>query len=96
VRVPRHVGHGFTADSLGEGMEEKLEETLWSALRAIEEGIALRSRMRERAKAQHLRPSSPVWMTRLLSCSGVQRHCVSCCSIRTGRRCLRRSPHANG
>src|SRR5688572_7699933 len=45
VRYRCHVGHGFTADSLRDGMEEKLEETLWSALRAIEEGIALRKRM---------------------------------------------------
>ena len=55
VRYRCHVGHGFTADSLRDGMDEKLEETLWSALRAIEEGIALRSRMRERAKTQHLK-----------------------------------------
>lgn len=55
VRYRCHVGHGFTADSLREGMDEKLEETLWSALRAIEEGIALRSRMKERAKTQRLK-----------------------------------------
>jgi two-component system chemotaxis response regulator CheB len=55
VRYRCHVGHGFTADSLRDGMEEKLEETLWSALRAIEEGIALRTRMSARAKTQRLK-----------------------------------------
>jgi two-component system chemotaxis response regulator CheB len=55
VRYRCHVGHGFTADSLRDGMEEKLEETLWSALRAIEEGIALRKRMNVRAQTQRLK-----------------------------------------
>jgi hypothetical protein len=36
------------------GNDDKLEETLWSALRAIEELIELRNRMLERAKGQHL------------------------------------------
>lgn len=54
VRYRCHVGHGFTADSLRDGMDEKLEDTLWSALRAIEELIELRSRMRARAKSQRL------------------------------------------
>jgi two-component system chemotaxis response regulator CheB len=48
------VGHGFTAESLRDGMDEKLEDTLWSALRAIEENIELRSRMQMRAKGRRL------------------------------------------
>ena len=35
-------------------MANKLEDTLWSALRAMEEAIELRSRMRERARTRHL------------------------------------------
>jgi two-component system chemotaxis response regulator CheB len=54
VRYRCHVGHGFSAESLLSGSDEKLEETLWSALRAIEELIELRNRMLERAKGQHL------------------------------------------
>ncbi len=54
VRYRCHVGHGFTAESLLTGNDDKLEETLWSALRAIEELIELRNRMLERAKGQHL------------------------------------------
>src|SRR5688572_5924505 len=37
VRYRCHVGHGFSSESLRDGMDEKLEDTLWSALRAIEE-----------------------------------------------------------
>jgi two-component system chemotaxis response regulator CheB len=54
VRYRCHVGHGFNSESLRDGMDEKLEETLWSALRAIEENIELRSRMLTRAKHRRL------------------------------------------
>ncbi len=54
VRYRCHVGHGFNSESLRDGMDEKLEETLWSALRAIEENIELRSRMKVRATDQRL------------------------------------------
>jgi len=54
VRYRCHVGHGFNSESLRDGMDEKLEETLWSALRAIEENIELRSRMLTRAKNRRL------------------------------------------
>jgi two-component system chemotaxis response regulator CheB len=54
VRYRCHVGHGFTSESLRDGMDDKLEDTLWTALRAIEENIELRSRMRARAKDRRL------------------------------------------
>jgi two-component system, chemotaxis family, protein-glutamate methylesterase/glutaminase len=54
VRYQCHVGHGFNSDSLRAGMDGKLEETLWSAVRAIEESIALRTRMREQATHRRL------------------------------------------
>jgi two-component system, chemotaxis family, protein-glutamate methylesterase/glutaminase len=54
-----HVGHGFTAESLAEGMGTKLEDTLWSALRALEEAIELRKRMIERSRAGNLRGMVP-------------------------------------
>ena len=54
IRYHCHVGHGFTADSLREGIEEKLEDTLWSAVRAVEESIELRKRMLHRAGIQRL------------------------------------------
>jgi two-component system chemotaxis response regulator CheB len=54
VRYRCHVGHGFTVDSLRQGMDEKIEDTLWTALRAIEEAVELRKRMQARAKRQRL------------------------------------------
>jgi two-component system, chemotaxis family, protein-glutamate methylesterase/glutaminase len=55
VRYRCHVGHGFNSESLRDGMDEKLEDTLWSALRAIEENIELRTRMKTRVKDQRLK-----------------------------------------
>lgn len=54
VRYRCHVGHGFAADSLREGIDTKIEESMWSAVRAIEEVIELRKRMLARAKRQNL------------------------------------------
>jgi two-component system, chemotaxis family, protein-glutamate methylesterase/glutaminase len=54
LRYRCHVGHGFSAESLGDGMNVKLEDTLWSALRAMEELIELRKRMLDRSKGQQL------------------------------------------
>ena len=54
VRYRCHVGHGFSGESLAAAQENKLEETLWSALRAIEESIALRRRLLERGRTSHL------------------------------------------
>jgi two-component system, chemotaxis family, protein-glutamate methylesterase/glutaminase len=45
VRYRCHVGHGYSEESLATAQDSKLEETLWSALRALEELIALRRRM---------------------------------------------------
>jgi len=54
LRYNCHVGHGFTADSLRDGIDEKLEDTLWTAVRALEESIELRKRMLHRAGIQRL------------------------------------------
>jgi two-component system chemotaxis response regulator CheB len=54
VRYRCHVGHGFTAESLGNGQREMVEDALWSALRALEESIELRKRMANRAKSRNL------------------------------------------
>ena len=55
VRYRCHVGHGFTEDSLLASQNGKLEETLWSALRALEESLELRRRMVERGRRRNLR-----------------------------------------
>ena len=54
VRYRCHVGHGFTIDSLRDGMDDKIEEAMWTALRAIEEAIELRGKMHARAKRNQL------------------------------------------
>lgn len=59
LRYRCHVGHGFSADSLQATQENKLEETLWSALRAIEGSIALRRRLLDRGGAGHLAAVTP-------------------------------------
>jgi two-component system, chemotaxis family, protein-glutamate methylesterase/glutaminase len=54
VRYRCHVGHSFTSDSLRDGMDEKLEDALWSGLRALEESIELRTRMMAQARERRL------------------------------------------
>jgi two-component system chemotaxis response regulator CheB len=49
-----HVGHGFSPESLALAQDSKLEDTLWSALRAIEESIALRRRVVDPRRRTHL------------------------------------------
>jgi two-component system chemotaxis response regulator CheB len=47
MRFRCHTGHAYSVDSLLAEFTEKTEETLWSAIRAIEEGVLL---MRELAR----------------------------------------------
>lgn len=54
VRYRCHVGHGFNEESLLAGQDGNIEETLWSALRALEESLELRRRMAARARAHGL------------------------------------------
>ena len=65
VRYRCHVGHGFTIDSLRDGMDGKIEEAMWSALRAIEEAIELRGRITRARSAGTSRASSPTSKTTL-------------------------------
>jgi two-component system chemotaxis response regulator CheB len=54
VRYRCHVGHGFTEESLAAGENGKFEDTLWSALRALEELIELRRRIAQRGRTGKL------------------------------------------
>ena len=45
VRYRCHVGHGFTAQALAEAQSKRIEDALWTALRALEESVAMRRRM---------------------------------------------------
>ena len=50
LRFRCHVGHALSAESLSDGQAEKLEEALWSAVRALEEQMILAQRIVERAR----------------------------------------------
>lgn len=50
LRYRCHVGHAFSAESLGEGQSQMLEMALWSAVRALEEKMILAQRMVEPAR----------------------------------------------
>ena len=43
-----YVGHGYTADGLAAEQRDRLEDALWSAVRALQEHAALRRRMASR------------------------------------------------
>lgn len=55
VRFRCHVGHAFSADSLEAEQSEALEGALWSALRALEEKMALARKMSQRARERNNR-----------------------------------------
>ena len=50
LRYRCHVGHAYSAESLGEGQKHVLEFALWSAVRALEEQMILSRRIVERAR----------------------------------------------
>jgi two-component system chemotaxis response regulator CheB len=52
VQFTCHIGHSFTGESLVEQNGDAVEEAMWTALRSLEEGAALRERMAAHA-ARH-------------------------------------------
>lgn len=50
LRFRCHVGHAFTAETLVARLESNLEAAMWSALRALEEHVALSMRLADRAE----------------------------------------------
>jgi two-component system chemotaxis response regulator CheB len=47
-----HVGHGYSPESLKQGQSASIEQSLWSAIRALKESAALDERLAERS-AEH-------------------------------------------
>ena len=50
LRYRCHVGHAFSIESLDAAQSEKLEGALWSALRALEERVAMARRLAKQAR----------------------------------------------
>jgi two-component system chemotaxis response regulator CheB len=53
VRFRCHTGHAYSVDSLLSEFTEKTEDSLWSAIRAIEEGVLLMRDLAEHFSAHH-------------------------------------------
>jgi two-component system chemotaxis response regulator CheB len=50
MRFRCRVGHAYTADTLVVEQEERIEDMLWAALRALEESAGLKQRMADRLR----------------------------------------------
>jgi two-component system, chemotaxis family, protein-glutamate methylesterase/glutaminase len=53
MRFRCHTGHAYSVDSLLSEFTEKTEESLWSAIRAIEEGVLLMRDLAKHLDEQH-------------------------------------------
>lgn len=54
TRYRCHTGHAYTADSLLESVSENIEQSLWNAMRGIEEGIMLLNTVGDRHAADNM------------------------------------------
>jgi two-component system, chemotaxis family, protein-glutamate methylesterase/glutaminase len=50
VRFRCHTGHGFSAQSLLEGLDEETEAVIWSAVRTLQESALLREHLAQHAR----------------------------------------------
>lgn len=53
LRFRCHTGHAYTLESLLSDMDEGIEESLWSAIRALEERVMLMRQAAEHAREMH-------------------------------------------
>jgi two-component system chemotaxis response regulator CheB len=53
IRFRCHTGHAYSVGSLRAAIEEGIEDSVWNAIRALEEGQLLMSRMAEHLIASH-------------------------------------------
>jgi two-component system chemotaxis response regulator CheB len=61
LRYRCHTGHGITSEGLAQAQGERIEESLWRALRALEEHAELRRRMASRAQKGGLDALAEGW-----------------------------------
>jgi len=50
VRFRCHTGHGFSAQTLLDGLDEETEEAIWNAVRTLQEGAMLREHLAQHAQ----------------------------------------------
>ena len=53
IRFRCHTGHAYSADSLLAAVSEAIVESLWSAIRALEEGGMLMNALADHLNASH-------------------------------------------
>jgi two-component system chemotaxis response regulator CheB len=63
LRYRCHVGHGLTGETLARAQMDRIEESLWRAVRALEEHAELRRRMALRARMAQLGTLARSWDT---------------------------------
>ncbi len=61
VRYRCHVGHAYSAEAIALALDDDLMRALGSALRALDERIALAQRLQEQANAQHRHHLAGEW-----------------------------------
>jgi two-component system chemotaxis response regulator CheB len=60
-----HVGHAYGADMMNYAVDEHLRRALGSALRALEERIALTEKLRKQASERGHNHSADVWSRKI-------------------------------
>jgi len=65
VRYRCHVGHAYTVESMRYAIDENLARALGSALRALDERVAVAEKLRDRAIASHHKRSIALWQSRV-------------------------------
>jgi two-component system chemotaxis response regulator CheB len=64
IRYRCHVGHGYTAETMSLGLDDNLRRALASALRALDERVALAERLRSQAMDRGHRHVAQHWASR--------------------------------
>ena len=62
IRFRCHTGHGYSADSLLSEFKIKTEETLWSAIRALEEDALFMRALARHSAEHHNGANSESWL----------------------------------
>jgi two-component system, chemotaxis family, protein-glutamate methylesterase/glutaminase len=62
IRFRCHTGHAYSADSLLAEFSIKTEESLWSAIRALEEDVLLMRGLAQHSAAHHNGMDSEAWL----------------------------------